>query len=147
MAQVTFEAQAVANSPTGLTVTARGFEMKIDEPPSLGGANEGPNPVEYVLAAIMGCMNVVVHEVAKERGVALRGLSITARGSLNPAKFMGRPTTDRAGLDDIEIVLSVDSDANDDVIAEIVRVAEERCPVSDNLAHPTRLLMSTGRAA
>jgi hypothetical protein len=33
----------------------RQFSLTVDEPPSLGGADTGPNPVELVLAALATC--------------------------------------------------------------------------------------------
>ncbi|WP_370696129.1 OsmC family protein [Brachybacterium muris] len=35
----------------------------------MGGDDAGANPVEFVLAALVGCLNVVIHTVAKEKGV------------------------------------------------------------------------------
>jgi len=55
---LSFEATAVSTSETGLTVTARDFQFVVDEPQSLGGGDLGPNPVEYVLGALLGCLNV-----------------------------------------------------------------------------------------
>ncbi|MCA1781923.1 MAG: OsmC family protein [Intrasporangiaceae bacterium] len=134
---VTFEATAVSTSDTGLTVRARDFEWLVDEPPSLGGKDTGPNPVEYVLGALLGCLNVTVHLVAKERGVTLSSFSATARGDLDPAKFMGRSTDARAGYSAIEVSIEVEGDADSTTLDDIAKVAEARCPVSDNLANDT----------
>ena len=37
----------------------RNFEMGMDEPKSLLGLNTAPNPQEYLLAGLAGCMSVV----------------------------------------------------------------------------------------
>src|SRR5690625_5578362 len=87
----------------------------------------------------MGCMNVVVHLVAKERGVRIRSLEATARGSLDPARFMGRPTQERTGFTEIEVGLDIDSDASSEELEEIIHVAEERCPVSRSEEHTSEL--------
>lgn len=86
----TFEATAVSTTDTGLTVSARGFDWVVDEPLSLGGGDLDPNPVEYVLGALLGCFNVVVHLVAKEHGVTLTSFTAKASGNLDPAKFWER---------------------------------------------------------
>ncbi len=134
---LTFNAHGSAETPTKLIVKARGFTLTIDEPPSLGGEDAGPNPVEYILAGFMGCMNVVVHMVAKERGVKINSLEVEASGPLDPTRLEGRPTEERAGYQSIELVFTIDADASEEEIAEVVRIAETRCPVSDNLTNST----------
>lgn len=49
-----FKVSAKSENPTKTVVRARNFEMIIDEPKDLGGTGGGPNPVEYVLAALAG---------------------------------------------------------------------------------------------
>jgi len=46
--------------------------MTIDEPDNLGGTDAGANPVEYLLAALSGYLNVVGHLVAREMGINLK---------------------------------------------------------------------------
>ena len=134
---LTFDAHGTAETPTKLTVKVRDFTLTIDEPPSLGGEDAGPNPVEYILAGFMGCMNVVVHMVARERGVKINSLEVEASGPLDPRRLEGKPTDERAGYQSIELVFTIDADASEEEIAEVVRIAETRCPVSDNLSNPT----------
>ena len=82
--------KATKENPTKTVVKARNFEMIIDEPANLGGTDHGANPVEYVLAALSGCLNVVGHVVAKEMGFEIKSLEIELDGELNPARFMGK---------------------------------------------------------
>ncbi len=134
---LSFEATAVSTSDTGLIVKARDFEFIVDEPAALGGGDLGPNPVEYVLGSLLGCLNVVVHLVAKEKGVTLTSFTAKAKGDLDPAKFMGASDEGRAGYTSIVVSIEVESDADQAVLDEIVAIAETRCPVSDNLANVT----------
>ena len=86
-------------------------------------------------------MNVVIHLVAKEQGVEVRGLRLTATGELDPALLMGLPTDNRAGYAAIELVAEVYSDSSAEQIDEVLRIAERRCPVSDNLSNVTPVLL------
>jgi len=138
----TFEATAVSSSDTGLEVSARDFKWLVDEPPSLGGGDIGPDPVEYVLGALLGCLNVVVHLVAKEQGVTLTSFTASAKGELDPTKFMGKNMDVRAGYSVIEIKIEVESEADQAALDEIIAIAETRCPVSDNLANATPLTIT-----
>lgn len=132
---VAFSASATAVTATQMDMKVRQFEFKVDEPASLGGQDTGPNPVELVLAGIIGCMTIMIQKVAHERGVTLTHVATSATGELNPMKFLGRPTDERAGFSAIEVTLDVAGDVAQTVLDDICTEAEARCPVSDNLAH------------
>jgi uncharacterized OsmC-like protein len=131
--------KASSENPTKTIVNARGFNMIIDEPRNFGGTNEGANPLEYMLGALGGCLNVVGHMVAREMGFALHSLEIELRGNMFPARFMGHPTEERAGFRDIEVTVHVDADADSETLDRWVEAVEDRCPVSDNLRNATPL--------
>lgn len=133
--QVNIKAQS--ENATKTVVNARNFEMVIDEPPHLGGEDKGANPVEYVLGALSGCLTVVGHLVAKEMGFTLRSMHMEMNGNLNPARFMGQSRDERAGFKAIEVTINADADADEQTLKKWVKQIEERCPVSDNLAHET----------
>lgn len=139
MANAKFQIKGVSESPARIKVKARHFYMIVDEPQNLGGDDRGPNPVEYVLAALAGCLNVVGFLVAKEMGFEIRSFEVDIGGELNPAKFMGKSDESRAGYESIKATMKVDTDADEETLKEWVRVVEERCPVSDNLANATPL--------
>jgi len=144
MANLKFSVQAKSENSTKTVVEARGFKIIIDEPENMGGTNAGANPVEYMLAALSGCLNVVGHLIAKEMGFKLRGLEIELEGDLDPAKFMGQPTQDRAGYAAIRVTLKPDADADQDTLGKWLKTVESRCPVSDNISNATPLKIVLG---
>ena len=91
MAKVKYSLKARSESPARLIADTGEFKIVIDEPTNLGGTNEGPNPVQYVLAALCGCLNVVGHMIANEMGFELKGLEFEIEGDINPAKLYGKP--------------------------------------------------------
>lgn len=137
MADISFSVKAHSENPTKTVVKARSFQMIIDEPADLGGTNDGANPVEYLLAALSGCLNVMCHIVARELNINLRGLEIELAGRLNPDKLFGKETSDRAGYKEIDVVINPDTDADRATLERWLEVVESRCPVSDNLNNPT----------
>ncbi|WP_246954897.1 OsmC family protein [Brachybacterium sp. Marseille-Q7125] len=143
----TFSASGTSLSPTKIEVQARQFTLTIDEPPNLGGEDHGANPVEYVLGALLGCLNVVIQMVAKEKGIEYRSLKLTAEGDLNPAKLMGEDVTTRPGFQEIRVAVELDTDADEQAVAELLSEAESRCPVSDNLANATPVRISAAARA
>ncbi|MDZ4198366.1 MAG: OsmC family protein [Kiritimatiellia bacterium] len=142
MSDLRFSIHATAETAARTRVTAREFSVIVDEPPELGGTNEGPNPVEYVLAALAGCLNVVGHLVAGELGFTLHGLEIEAEGELNPARLMNQPTEDRAGYKVVRVVLKPTADVDDALLARWLKIVESRCPVSDTVGNDTPVNLS-----
>ena len=142
MADMKVRVSAQSENATKTLVKARNFEIVIDEPAELGGTNDGPNPVEYVLGAFAGCLNVMAHVVAKELNMTLRGIKIDISGPLNPARLFGQSFEERAGFKEISVVLKPDTDADDATLEKWVHAIEDRCPVSDNLQHPTPVSIS-----
>lgn len=142
---VTFEASTDLKGATRVQVKARDFEFLIDEPESLGGTDEGPNPVEYLLGSLGGCLSIVGHVVAEEMDLEVEHLSIDLDGDLDPAKFLGHSAEERAGYQTIRA--SIDADlrtADGDPVNPAVKddwlaQTEDRCPVSDNLGSETPL--------
>jgi uncharacterized OsmC-like protein len=136
---VSFGTEAVSDSATKTTVEVRDFELAVDEPESLGGTDAGPNPVEYVLAALSGCLNVVAYLVAEEMDIEIRSMSFSAEGDLDPRKFQGASDDPRAGYEEIRVTVDVDADADEETLDEWLATVEERCPVTDNLRYETPL--------
>ena len=142
MPDVNFSAKASSKSNTKTVVKTRKFEMIIDEPENMGGTNEGANPVEYMLGALAGCLNVVGHLVAKEMGFSIDDLNIELEGTLDPAKFSGKSEEGRAGYKKINVDLGVETNADKEMLKKWAQIVEKRCPVSDNLANETPINIS-----
>ena len=137
MPKFNFSVKAASENDTKTVVETRGFKIIVDEPENLGGSNAGANPVEYVLAAFAGCLNVVGHIVAKEMGFVVKGISIDLEGDLDPAKFMGQDVTTRAGYEEIRVKITPETDADESTLEKWLEVIESRCPVSDNISNAT----------
>jgi len=137
MEDLKFRVQAHSENPTKTVVKARGFEIIIDEPESLGGTNEGANPVEFMLAAFCGCINVMGHVIAKEMKFELRSIKIKMCGNLNPQRLFGSSFEERSGYKKIDISIEPDCDATIEILEEWLGKIEDRCPVSDNLTNKT----------
>lgn len=137
MSNLVFSFSGESKNATKFVGNSRNFQITIDEPPSLGGKDEAANPVEYTLASLAGCLNVVAHVVAKELNIILKSLKISIDGELNANKFLTGDAAHRAGFSNILVKLDVDSDANQSLLDTWLSQVEDRCPVTDNLAHPT----------
>lgn len=144
MPDLKFDITGTSENPTKLNVETRQFKFVVDEPPVLGGTDHGANPVEYLLGALAGCLNVVAHVVAKELELKLDGVTIDIEGNLNPARFLGQSKEERAGYKGINVKITPDTDADEALVSQWLEVVESRCPVSDNLANPTPVSIALG---
>lgn len=137
-----FGVEGQKESPTKTTVTVRDFEVVVDEPETLGGTDNGPNPLEYLLAAQAGCLNATAHEVADDMDIVLDTVEIEIEGDVNPAKFQGQSSDPRAGYQDVRVTIEADTDADDEILTQWVEQTEERCPVTDNMQNATPMDVS-----
>jgi len=139
MPTLSFSVTGESHNATKFEARARHFSFIVDEPASLGGDDHGPNPVEYLLGSYAGCLNVVLHLVAREESVKINKLTIAIDGELDPAKFVGQPGFNRAGFQQINVTLNIDADADDATINKIIGIAKNRCPINDNLTNVTQI--------
>ena len=139
MSDLNVKVEGNAINATQLNVNARQFEFIVDEPPVFGGTDNGANPVEYLLGAYAGCINVVAHVTARELGINVKSLKIDISGDLNPAKFAGESDAERAGFKNIDVAFTPESDASPELTEKWIAQIKKRCPVNDNLANPTPL--------
>lgn len=137
MADISVRLKAYSENPTKTVIKSGDFEFIIDEPASLGGTNHGPSPVEFLLGAYAGCLNVVGHIVAKEMNMNLKGIKLEVSGRLNPAKLLGQGDEERAGFKGIKVRISPDTDAGADTLNKWLEQVKARCPIGDNLANTT----------
>lgn len=127
-------------SPTKTKVQCGGFEVLIDK---LGG--EAPSPLDLILAALIGCLNITATLVAQEMGIEIEDASFEAKGIFNPSVFYGKEGP-RAGFKEAIVTFRLRANADEAKIREFLKKVEERCPVSDNLANltPVRVVIERG---
>jgi uncharacterized OsmC-like protein len=139
MTDLIFKIDGVAQTGARFQANTRQFKLVIDEPPALGGDDEGANPVEYLLASYAGCINVVAHLTARELGIKVEKLSIAISGNINPARLFGQSDEERAGFKQIDVDFSPITDASPELTSQWISVIKNRCPINDNLSSPTPL--------
>lgn len=137
MSDLIVEVKGESTSPAKFIAKTRHFQLIIDEPEDLGGSDENANPVEYILAGLAGCLNVVGHIVAKELNFTIDKLKIEITGNLNPSKLFGDSESERAGFKKIELTLIPVTDASIETLVKWVKIVQDRCPVKDNLTNMT----------
>jgi len=146
MSNIKFEAKGQSVNKTKLRAKVRNFVVEVDEPKDLGGGDEAPNPVEYILVGLAGCINVVANHIAGELGITINNLEITTSGNININKFLGTSDKERAGFQGINLELSYQSDAPQALLDKWHEEVSKRCPVKDNLLDETPIQISVKAA-
>lgn len=77
--------------------SASGFVLDNGEPEVLLGADEGANPAEHLLNALMGCLTTTMTYHAAARGIEIKGIETEAEGDLDLRGFLGLSDTIRKG--------------------------------------------------
>ena len=108
-------------------------QVVIDEPKSLGGTDQGPNPVEYLLAALGGCISILVSMFADRHKVELKGVKVHVEGDLDPDGFMEKNPDVRPGFQEIRYRIEIDSPSPAERIQALIEHVERVCPVKDTL--------------
>tara|TARA_B110000902_G_scaffold235731_1_gene281278 strand:+ start:899 stop:1348 length:450 start_codon:yes stop_codon:yes gene_type:complete len=142
MSDLIFSVKGESNSPAQFIAKTRQFKLIIDEPEGLGGTDEGANPVEYILAGLAGCLNVVGHIVAKELGFTIDKLKIEVVGNINPDRLFGVSDNERAGFKKIDLKLIPETDAPVEILVKWLKIVQKRCPIKDNLMNITPIGIS-----
>lgn len=107
------------------------FVLEMDEPPVLLGGDHGANPVEYLLAALSGCLTTSLVYHAAARGIEITRVESTYEGDLDLRGFLGLDPSVRNGYESIRVTFEVEGDASDEQLDELVELAQARSPVYD----------------
>jgi uncharacterized OsmC-like protein len=115
------------------------FEVDASEPPVLFGHNEAPNPAEFVLHALAGCLTLTIVNVAAARKVTLTEVSSTLTGVLDARGATGLDDSYRNGFERVSVEFSIKGDAPPEKLEEIVERAKARSVVYDIVSNPVRV--------
>ena len=107
------------------------FIVDASEPPVLFGHNEAPNPAEFLLHALAGCLTLTIVNVAAARKVELTEVSSTLTGVLDARGATGLDDSYRNGFERIEVAFTIRGDASPEKLRAIVERAQARSVVYD----------------
>ena len=86
--------------------------------------------LEYLLAGLAACINVVGHQVADDLGMDLKSIQIEIKGILSPK-------SDRSGFESINLVIKPVTGADLSTLKFWMDEIKERCPIYNNLLNST----------
>ncbi len=98
--------------------------------------DNGPAPVEYVLAALAACLTSGLANIAAARGIELTEVESTVEGDINLLGLLGMSDEVRNGYNQIRVSFKIAGDAPPEKLREIVERSRARSAVFDVLTNP-----------
>jgi uncharacterized OsmC-like protein/TusA-related sulfurtransferase len=112
----------------------RNHSFNVGQPASFDTQDPAPSAVEYMLAAIGGCLAVGFQWRASQRGIEVRNLEVSLQAQAdNILVFLGLEDQGHPGLKQIEGRLYVDADGDEDALQELWQETLRRSPVTQSL--------------
>jgi len=123
-------------------VRIRQFDVGVDEPPTLGGADTAPNPVEYALLALATCQEITYRLHADHLGIPLDAVSVSLEGDVDLRGFFAVDDAVRPGFREIRGTITLESRAPFEALERLKSHVDAHCPVLDLVSNPTPLVLS-----
>ena len=130
--QTGLRVQAQKETPHRVLVRADGKVLRLDMPALLGGSNRAMMPLEVLLAAYAGSLNVVGHFVAKTMDFDLRDWQFTLSAQLDPRGMYGLARV-RNVFPRLHVEVQVTTGESLRRLALLRRQLTERCPIHNLL--------------
>ncbi|WP_019672186.1 OsmC family protein [Psychrobacter lutiphocae] len=106
----------------------RDLGMTLDEPTELGGTNKGASPVEAAVAALSGCVSIMVSLVAKRMDITVNAVDINADFGLDMRGVMFVAETGNP-FKNINLSVMVDADMTQEQFAKMQDEVRKYCPL------------------
>ena len=112
------------------------FEFTNGEPPVLLGANEGANPVEFLLHALAGCVTTTTVLHAAARGIQIERLSTELVGTIDVQGLLALDDAVPVGYEQIQIKMDIKADCSDEELDDLLAFAKDHSPVCNTICRP-----------
>lgn len=106
------------------------FVYENGEPPVLLGEDKAPNPVEWLLHALIGCMTTTTAYHAAARGITIDAIDSKIEGDLDLRGFLGLSQDVRKGYSAIRVHMRVKTKADPATIKSLSAMS----PVFDTVS-------------
>jgi uncharacterized OsmC-like protein len=115
--------------------------------PATGGDGVSACSGDMLLQALVACAGVTLRAVATATGVPLRGGAVRAEGDLDFRGTLGVDKEAPVGFKTIRLSFELDSDADEEQLATLIKLTERYCVVYQTLRQAPPLALSLRTAA
>lgn len=114
------------------TTRTQPYILENDEPEVLLGEEQAPNPVEFILHGLAGCLTTTLAFHAAARGIEIETIESSLEGDIDIQGFLGLSDEVPRGYQSIRVKMRVKSDAPAEKLAELAKFS----PVYNTLTNP-----------
>jgi len=141
-ARVTLRARGRLGEGVSCNVETGKALVKAGLHPATGGSGLSACSGDMLLEALVACAGVTLNAVATALGIELRDAELQAEGDLDFRGTLGVAKDVPVGLQAIRLHIRLDTDADAEQIANLLRLTERYCVVYQTLARPPVLSIS-----
>ncbi|HYL80520.1 MAG TPA: OsmC family protein [Candidatus Acidoferrum sp.] len=125
----------------------RNHAFVVGQPASFDTQDAAPSALEYLLAALGGCLVAGFQWRASRRGIQIQNLEVSLKAQAdNILVFLGIEESGHPGLRCVEGSLYVEADADHEVLQALWEETQLRCPITQSLVHQVSVHISLKRA-
>lgn len=104
-------------------LTSSGVQFPMEAPVGMGGQGNVPNPIQYLVGSLGGCVCVKILLALGDRGIVPEEMTIAIHGT--------RKKTMPAFFDHIHLTITLTADADDALVSDIIQETLTRlCPIA-----------------
>lgn len=122
---------------------AKGFVVDTGEPPALLGEDTAPNPGEWLLHSLVGCLTTAIVYHAAARSIAIESIESQVDGDVDLRGFLGLASGVRKGYSALRVHMRVKTDAEQATIESLAAYSPMLEVVSGSV--PVSLTIETSR--
>ncbi|WP_370088783.1 alpha/beta fold hydrolase [Ekhidna sp.] len=120
-------------------VIAGRHQMIADEPPSVGGADEGPTPYGYLLAGLGACTAMTMRMYADHKKIDLKEVEVKLTHDKIHQQDGENSESSKGKIDQIKRKIKLTGDLTDEQRKRLIEIAD-RCPVHKTLEGKPEIL-------
>jgi uncharacterized OsmC-like protein len=110
--------------------------------PATGGDGTSACSADMLLESLVACAGVTLSAVATALNIGLRAATVQAEGDLDFRGTLGMSKDVPVGFDRIRLHFDLDTDASEEQIATLLRLAERYCVIYQTLTNPPKIDIS-----
>ena len=141
-ARVTLRAKGRLNEGVSCRIETGRALVTAGLHPATGGAGGTACSGEMLLEALVACTGVTLNAVATALGIPLRDATLEAEGELDFRGTLGVAKDVPVGFQKIRLAVTLDTDASEQQIADLLRLTERYCVVLQTLKCPPELALA-----
>lgn len=118
----------------------RDFQFTIDEPSQLLGINCAPNPAEYMLGGMAGCMAVTFMAGATAMNIQIDKLQLEIDGELDLHGFLGLNEEANPGFPELKFIFHVKGNGTEEQYQKLMERVTKHSPNFNTIKNEVRII-------